>query len=157
MALSDVLDHLPADHPERDRIISIFQSTVSAVAAVQDKSTGLWYQVLDQGNREGNYLEASASCMFVYAIAKGVRKSYIDEKYLNVAERGYEGILEHFIETDDQGLVNLNRICSVGGLGGKPYRDGSFEYYMREKIVTNDYKGVGPFIVASVEIEKSDG
>ena len=156
MAILDVLDHLPADHPERDRIISIFQSTVSAVAAVQDKSTGLWSQVLDQGNREGNYLEASASCMFVYAIAKGVRKGYIDERHLSVAGRGYEGILKHFIETDGRGLVNLNRICAVGGLGGEPYRDGSFEYYISEKIVTNNYKGVGPFTMASVEIENAE-
>jgi unsaturated rhamnogalacturonyl hydrolase len=155
MAIPDVLDHLPEDHPERERIIAIFQRTVSAVTVVQDKSTGLWYQVLDQGDRGGNYLEASASCMFVYAIAKGVRKGLIDAKHLDVAERGYKGILERFVTVDDQGLVNLNRICSVGGLGGKPYRDGSFEYYVSgEKTVANDFKGVGPFIMASVEMEK---
>ena len=99
-------------------------------------------------------MEASASCMLVYAMVKGVRKGYIAREYLDVAERGYAGILEHFVQVDDQGAVNLNQICSVAGLGGEPYRDGSFEYYISEKIATNDYKGVGPFILASVEIEE---
>jgi unsaturated rhamnogalacturonyl hydrolase len=153
MAIPDVLDHLPEDHPKRQKIIAIFSGMIGAISAVQDQSTGLWYQVLDQGGREGNYLEASASCMFVYAMVKGVRKGYIAREYLDVAERGYAGILERFVQVDDQGMVNLDQICSVGGLGGKPYRDGSFEYYISEKVVTNDYKGVGPFILASVEIE----
>jgi len=154
MAIPDTLDHLPKDHPKRAKIISIFADTIEAVTAVQDRSTGLWYQVLDQGGREGNYLEASASCMFVYAMVKGVRKGYIPREYLEVAERGYAGVLEHFVQVGDQGAVNLNQICSVAGLGGEPYRDGSFEYYISEQVVTNDYKGVGPFILASVEMEK---
>jgi unsaturated rhamnogalacturonyl hydrolase len=155
MAIPDILDHLPKDHPRRAKIISIFADTIRAVTAVQDQSTGLWYQVLDQGSRAGNYLEASASCMFVCAMLKGIRKGYVAGEYLAVAERGYAGILEHFVRVDDQGMVNLDQICSVAGLGGEPYRDGSFEYYVGEKVVTNDYKGVGPFILASVEIEES--
>lgn len=155
MAIADVLDFLPEDHAGRDRLITILDDTASALTAVQDGPTGLWYQVLDQGDKAGNYLEASASCMFVYALAKGVNKGYIGENYWDVAERGYQGILEHFVETDEQDLVNLNRICGGAGLGGDPYRDGSFEYYIGEEIVTNDYKGVGPFIMASIEIENS--
>jgi unsaturated rhamnogalacturonyl hydrolase len=153
MAIPDVLDHLPEEHPKREKIVAIFSDMIEAISAVQDLSTGLWYQVLDQGGREGNYLEASASCMFVYAIIKGVRKGYINSGYLNVAERGYTGILQHLVQVGDQGAVNLNQVCSVAGLGGDPYRDGSFEYYISEKVVTNDHKGVGPFILASTEIE----
>ena len=165
MGIVDVLDHLPLDHPRRAKIISIFQSVVASLAAVQDAPTGLWYQVLEQGGREGNCLEASASCMFVYAMAKGARKGYVGGEYLDVARSGYAGIVKHFVEVDDQGLVNLNRICSVAGLGRRagqpeePYRDGSFDYYVSERVVTNDYKGVGPFILASVEMgrAKRDG
>jgi len=158
MAIPDVLDYMPEDHPQRNKIIDIFRGLVSAIAQVQDNSSGVWYQVLDQQERPGNYLEASASCMFVYAIVKGVRKGYIDKEYLNVARKGYEGVLKNFIQVDSHGLVNVNWICSVGGLGGQPsyngkYRDGSFEYYISEPIVTNDYKGVGAFILASVEME----
>ena len=153
MAIPDVLDHLPEDHAQREQIITIFRDTLNAVAKVQDSTTGLWYQVLDQGDRAGNYLEASASCMFVYGIVKGVRKGIIDRTYLEIALKGYEGILEHFITTDPQGLTNLNQICSVAGLGGDPYRDGSFGYYVGEPMAVNDPKGVGAFILASAEVE----
>ncbi len=154
MAIPDVLDHLPEAHPQRDRLVKVLETTVAAAVGVQDPATGVWYQVLDQGNRQGNYLEASASCTFVYAMAKGIRKGYLDHAYLGAARRGYDGILEQFISSDDAGLVNLGGICSVGGLGGEPYRDGSFEYYIREPVVSNEHKGVGAFILASVEMER---
>ena len=154
MAIVDVLDYLPQRHARRAQIIALFQETMNAVARVQDPITGVWYQVLDQGDRPGNYLESSASCMFVYAMAKGVRKAFLSEKFLTVASRGYNGILTEFVTMDERGLVNLDGICAVAGLGGKPYRDGSFEYYVREPVIANEYKGVGPFIMASVEMEE---
>jgi unsaturated rhamnogalacturonyl hydrolase len=153
MAIVDVLDYLPRDHPKRQDILEIFERTVAAVVRVQDASTGLWYQVLDQGTRAGNYLEASASCMFVYSIAKAIRQGILSEKYLDVARRGYQGILDNLIRVDDQGQVNLENTCGSAGLGGTPYRDGSYEYYVNEKIVVNDYKGVGPFVLADLEME----
>lgn len=153
MALVDVLDYFPVDHPERDTLVAILQRTLAAVLSVQDQATGLWYQVLDQGNRAGNYLEASASSMFVYAMAKGVRKGYLPSRYLDAARKAYLGIHGNLIEIDSRGLVNLNRVCAVAGLGGTPYRDGSFSYYVSEPVVSNDYKGVAPFILASLELE----
>jgi unsaturated rhamnogalacturonyl hydrolase len=156
MAIPDVLDYLPEDHPQREQIIAIFQATMNAVVQVQDPASGVWYQVLDQGDRPGNYLESSASCMFVYAIAKGVRKGYLGHEYGAVAKRGYEGILTEFVTVDEEGLVNLDGVCAVAGLGGKPYRDGSFEYYVSEKVIANEFKGVGPFIMASIEMEKKE-
>ena len=153
MALVDVLDHFPQDHPRRAALVAIFGRLAAALERFQDAATGLWYQVLDQRQRAGNYLEASASCMFVYAIAKGVRKEYLATDYLALARNGYQGIVRDLITVDTQGLVTLERICAVAGLGGNPYRDGSFEYYVGEKVASNDYKGVGPFILASLEIE----
>ncbi len=153
MALVDVLDLFPAGHSQRSTLLALLGQVVSTLSGVQDPSTGLWYQILDQGSRSGNYLEASASCMFVYAIAKGVRKGYLASHWLEVAQRGYRGILGNLIEIDAQGLVTLNGICSVAGLGGEPYRDGSYQYYVGERVVANDYKGVGPFILASLEME----
>lgn len=153
MAIVDALDYLPQDHPKRQGILAIFERMAAALVNAQDKSTGLWYQVLDQGNRPGNYLEASGSCMFIYSIAKAIRQGYLARCYLDVAGRGYQGVLDNFVREDEQGLVNLEKICGGAGLGGTPYRDGLYEYYVTEKIVTNDYKGVGPFILASVELE----
>jgi unsaturated rhamnogalacturonyl hydrolase len=158
MALVDVLDYFPEQHPQRPAIITILREMVPALSAVQDSTTGLWYQVLDQGQRPGNYHEASASCMFVYAIGKGVRQGYLDTEAKNIAHNGYQGILKHLIEVDEHGLVNLHQNCAVAGLGKfKPdmrYRDGSYEYYISEPVVTNDYKGVGAFILASAEMEQ---
>ena len=59
------------------------------------------------------------------------------------------------IKVDARGAITLEGTCSVAGLGGDPYRDGSYEYYVSEPVVANDFKGVGPFILASLEVEKS--
>jgi len=155
MALVDVLDYFPANHPERPILIAILKRYAAAIAKYQDNSSGLWYQVLDKGNEKGNYPEASASCMFVYTIAKAVREHYLPESYLRVAQKGYKGIISQFVTNSPDGQLALNGTVSVSGLGGKPhYRDGSYAYYLSEKVVTNDPKGVGAFILASVEMER---
>ncbi|MFN8243042.1 MAG: glycoside hydrolase family 88 protein [Ferruginibacter sp.] len=153
MAMVDVLDHFPAAHPGRDSIIAILNRFVKAVVNVQDPKSGVWYDILDMPARTGNYKEASASCMFVYTIAKAVRKGYIPASYQQYAQRAYKGILKEFVETDGNGQTNLKGTVSVSGLGGNPYRDGSFEYYTGEPVVVNDPKGIGAFILASVEME----
>lgn len=153
MALVDVLDFLPESHPGRERLISYLNQYAEAVTRVQHKS-GLWYQILDQGDREGNYLEASGSAMFCYTFAKGARKGYLPQKYQDVAQKAYSGIIAQLITVEDNGLVNLNQVCGVAGLGGNPYRDGSYEYYVNEIIRSNDPKGTGPFIMASLELDK---
>jgi len=155
MALVDVLDHLPRDQAYRQDLIAILDRTARALVRVQDQATGLWYQILDLPDRAGNYLEASASAMFVYAFAKGVREGYLSQDFLFPARRGYHGLLQNLIKLDSQGLLTLEKVCGTAGLGGKPYRDGSFEYYINEKIIPNDPKGVGPFILAALEMERA--
>ena len=157
MAIVDVLDYIPEDHAGRDDLIKILNSLAETLTNYQDES-GLWWQVLDQANREGNYLEGSASSMFVYALAKALNMDYIDQKYLKTMQLGYQGILKHLIYEDARGQINLLRICQGAGLGGdyiEKIRDGSYEYYVYiEPIIPNDGKGVGPFMMACVEIEK---
>lgn len=153
MALVDVLDYFPQDHPQRANLIKYFQRLAPALVKYQDPKSGVWYQMTTQGTRAGNYFEASASCMFVYALAKGVRMGYLPKNYLTAAQKGYAGILKEFVEEEPNGTISLNKTVSVGGLGGTPYRDGTYEYYLSEPIRKNDLKGVGPFIFASVEIE----
>lgn len=155
MAMVDVLDYLPEDHPGRARIISYIKSFSDAIIKVQDKKSGLWYQVLDKPLANGNYEEATASAMFVYTMIKSVNKGYLPKSYKTYAKKGYDGIIKDLITVDENGVVNLNKCCAVAGLGGKPYRDGSYEYYVNEKIRSNDAKGTGPFILASIEFEKN--
>ncbi|MEX0720973.1 MAG: glycoside hydrolase family 88 protein [Balneolaceae bacterium] len=152
MALVDVLDYFPEDHPEQQNLVNILDQFVEALVNFQDEESKVWYQVVDQGDREGNYLEASASIMFTYAIAKGANKGYLDESYREVAETAYEGILDEFIEVEENGLVNIHKACAVAGLGGSPYRDGTYEYYVNERIQVNDTKATGSFIKASLEL-----
>lgn len=154
MGIVDVLEYLPEDHPQRAYILTILEHLIEAVEKVQDAESGLWYQVLDQGGREGNYLEASASCMLVYSIARAVNEGYLDSKYRKIAKKGYEGILQQLIEVGQDGLMDIKDVCEVAGLGGDPYRPGTYEYYVNESIRANDMKAVGAFILAAVELEK---
>ena len=151
MALVDSWEHFPADHAGRDTLAAILQRLVEALVPFQHES-GIWYQVTDQGNREGNYLEASGTGMFVYAIAKGVRLGILDDKYLAVAEKGFDGLVNELVHVDEDGKLHLTNICGSAGLGGYPFRDGSFGYYVNEPRVDNDPHGVGPFILAALEL-----
>jgi rhamnogalacturonyl hydrolase YesR len=153
MALVDVLDYLPASSSHRPELIRDLQRLAPVLANYQDAKTGCWFQVTDQGQRAGNYVEASGSCMFVYALAKGVRLGYLPKKYGQIAQKGYAGVLKQFVQIEPDGSPALVGTVSVGGLGGSPYRDGSYAYYLSEPLKKNDFKGVGPFIMASLEME----
>lgn len=153
MALVDVLDFLPEDHPKRNEIIAIAKKLAKGIQRYQTPE-GVWYQVVDQGTREGNYLESSASGMFTYFLLKGAEKGYLDQDDLASGKKAYEGMLAEFVREDADGGISLTNVCGVAGLGGNPYRDGSFEYYVGEEIRVNDPKGVGPFILASLQYEK---
>jgi unsaturated rhamnogalacturonyl hydrolase len=153
MALVDTLEHFPPDHARRGELLAILGRLAAAVEKAQEPKSGLWWQVLDRGGDKGNYLEASASAMFVYSLAKGVKLGYLPESYLKVARKGWAGIRSRFVEEAEGGGVNFKGTVSVAGLGGDPYRDGSYEYYLSEKVVTNDAKGVGAFLMAASEME----
>jgi unsaturated rhamnogalacturonyl hydrolase len=152
MGLVDVLEVFPANHPKRKELVDILNRYAKAVSKYQDAKTGLWWDIMDMPNKDKNYFEASASSMFVYALAKGVRLGCLPQSYLAVAKKGYDGILKTFIK-EENGQTNLHGTVSVSGLGGNPYRDGSFDYYMSEKVIVNDAKGVGAFIQAANEME----
>jgi unsaturated rhamnogalacturonyl hydrolase len=154
MAIEDILEYLPENHPDRVDLIAILQKTCDALLKVRDPETGLWFQVLNQGGREGNYLEGSGSAMYTYVFARGVHKGYLDNKYLAIANSTFDGILKELISVDENGLVTMHNICGGCGLGGNPYRDGSYEYYINEKRVDNDPKGVGPIIMAALELDR---
>jgi unsaturated rhamnogalacturonyl hydrolase len=151
MAAVDVLDYLPKNHPNRPAMIEIVRRLADAVARVQDTS-GVWWQVLDQPNRPRNYLEESASAMFAYSFAKGARVGYLAPRYRALATRAFDGMLRQFVSTDADGLVSIRGICKVAGLGGNPPRDGTYEYYVSEPVVSDDYKGVGAFMLAAIEL-----
>ncbi|WP_199613998.1 glycoside hydrolase family 88/105 protein [Paenibacillus alkalitolerans] len=154
MAVVDALEHFPVDHPKRGQIMGLFHRMAHAIKHAQEQESGLWFQVMDENGREGNYLEASASCMLTYALAKGIRLNYVNELDRSVVRHSFAGILKHFVTEDDDG-VHLHRICHGAGLGGiGKYRDGSYEYYLSEQVVSDALMGVAPFLLAGMEMEK---
>ena len=154
MAMVDVMDIVPVQNSKRAWLAARFEKFMAQVVKYQHP-TGAWYQVTDLGDREENYLEASGTAMLTYAMARGVNLGVLPESYRAHAERGFAGLVDQMISVDPAtNVITLNQVCAVAGLGGNPYRDGSFEYYMSEPIRPNDAKGVGPFILAALELGK---
>ncbi len=154
MALVDVLDFLPADYSGRDSLTSILVPLAENLMKIQDPEKKAWYQVLDQGNREGNYLETSCTAMFGYTFLKGALLGFLPADYWKKGYEIYESLNKNYIREDADGSISLTRVCGVAGLGGNPYRDGSFDYYVNEIIRDNDPKGVGPYIMLCLLAEK---
>lgn len=175
MALVDVLDWFPGNHLQRAKLVAALEQTLKDVMQYQDLSTGLWWQVMDQGPnvvgtigpagkmqyktrhpaKEGNYLEASASAMFIYSIAKSVRMGYLPQVYEEDAQQGWATYQKRFVTYNPDGTLTLHGTVKVGGLGGMPYRAGTFDYYIHEPVVDQDAKGVGAFLLAGSEMEQS--
>ncbi len=158
MALVDTLDYLPANHPARKEMVDDIKDLSRAIIKYQDKNSGVWWQVMDKANNRSNYLEATASAMFVYALAKAVNDGELSDHYVPDILKGYQGLLNEFVRTNNNGELSLVKCCQVAGLGFKSMRggprDGSFAYYVSEPVVENDLKGIGPFILAGIEVQK---
>jgi rhamnogalacturonyl hydrolase YesR len=162
MAMAECLDAMPENYERRGEVINLLKKAKDAVIKNQDKNTGVWYDVMDVKS-DKNYLESTASSMFAYVLLKGYNKGYLGEKYKNAGIKAYNGIINQFIQVNADKTISLTKCCSVSGLGPGPgpyvkkpnyKRDGSFEYYISEPIRDNDAKGVGPFIWATLELEK---
>jgi unsaturated rhamnogalacturonyl hydrolase len=154
MALVDAHEYLPAQHPGRRELAQILAELSQALLAVRDARTGLWWQVPDQGGRAGNYLESSGSAMIAYAWAKGARLGLLEPRYRDLARGSYDGLVKELVDWDPRsGRMHLRNVCRSAGLGGTPYRDGTYEYYVSTEVATNDAHGIGAFLLASAEIE----
>ena len=153
IALVEVLDYMPKEHPGHQELVDQLNYLLEVLPKWADPQTGMWYQVLDCPEREGNYQEATCSIMFTYAFLKGLRRGYIDRSHEEYILGLYPKFIDRFIRENADGTISMTDCCAVGGLGGKQMRKGDFEYYLSEPIIENDCKGVGPFIWASLEWE----
>ena len=152
MAVVDTLDYLPVDHPQRGQIVGIFERVANALVHVQDQQTGLWPHLWINRDVSGTIWRLPGpQCLSMHW--PRCRKGYLSGKFKAVAEKGYQGLLQHLLQTDREGVLSLTQCNGGAGLGGSPYRDGSYEYYVTESIRVNDPKSVAPFILAGVEIE----
>lgn len=139
----------------KSQLISIFKDTIEGLERYIDSEKKMFWQVVDQGGRQGNYLETSGSAMIAYAMMKGARLGLVDERFAKIGEEVFNGICKEYL-TETDGKLNLGGICLMAGLGPESNRkrDGTFEYYISEPIVENDAKGTGPFVMAYTEIRQ---
>jgi unsaturated rhamnogalacturonyl hydrolase len=142
------------DEATKAEITKIFRETIDGILQYRDADSGMYYQVVNMGGREGNYLETSGSAMIAYAVMKGARIGALPEEYWQSGRDTFDGIAKKHLTISEDGSLNLSGICLVAGLGpeNNTRRDGSFEYYISEPVVENDAKGVAPFVLAYTEI-----
>lgn len=154
MAMVDVLDYMP-EGENRNMILKMLKRTAKNLLKYQDRKSHMWHQLTALPKEKGNYLEATSSAILCYSFAKAANRGYLPKKYKKEAEKIFEGMVDNVIDIDEKGLVSLENCCAVAGLGGKPrYRDGSVEYYLSEPVIKDDPKGVGPIIMAAIELSK---
>ena len=150
MALVDILDVIPPEKTElRAPLLEIIPELAESLVRHQD-ATGVWFQILDMPAEPGNYREASASAMFTYFLAKAVNKGYLPASFEPAARKAYAGLVDEFVSVHADGSFHLTNVVEVGGLGYG--RDGSYRYYMSERVIDNDPKGVGPAIMAGLQV-----
>lgn len=157
ISLIDIIDYID-NEGDRKELCAIFAEAIEGIAQYADPETGMYWQVVDCGGREGNYLETSGSSMIAYAMMKGARLGVIDKKYAEMGKKTFDGICNKYLKITDDGDLNLEGICLVAGLGPEdnPRRDGSYEYYISEPIVNNDAKGVAPFVLSYMEVKRTE-
>ncbi len=152
MALVDILDVIPPKRTElREPLLAIIPELADSLIQTQD-ATGVWFQIMDMPDEPGNYREASASAMFTYFLAKAVNRGALPKSFTPAAEKAYAGLVDEFVSVYADGSFHLTNNCEVGGLGFG--RDGSYRYYMSERVVEDDPKGLGPAIMAGLQVSE---
>lgn len=155
VGLVDVIGYMPDRAAEaKEALCAIFRQTIEGLEQYIDPQTDMFWQVVDQVGREGNYAETSGSSMIAYAMMKGARLGIVDKRFAAVGERVFNGICKKYL-TETDGKLNLGGICLVAGLGpeNNRRRNGTYEYYISEPVVENDAKGTGPFVMAYTELK----
>lgn len=141
VALLDDLDFMEPDFGGRKTLEDIIIRLLKAVCAYQSDE-GRWYQVVDKGGEEGNWLENSCSCLFAAALCKAVRTGILDKEYLKPAVKGYEGVIRSLSWDGDDLLIG--NVCIGTGVG-------DYKHYCERPVSTNDLHGVGAFLLMCEE------
>lgn len=154
IALADLAEILPRGDA-RAEVAALLKEMLEGVLPYADGQTGMFWQVVDQPGREGNYLETSGSSMLAYAMLKGARLGILPKEYAAQGKRTFDGIVGKYLTFQEDG-IDLGGICLVAGLGPEDNRrrDGTYQYYISEPVVCNDAKGVAPLVLAYTEVRR---
>lgn len=154
IALADLAEILPQGEAQAE-VAALLKEMLEGVLPYADEQTGMYWQVVDQPHREGNYLETSGSSMLAYAMLKGARLGILPKEYAVQGQKTFNGIVGKYLTFREQG-IDLGGICLVAGLGpeNNRRRDGTYQYYISEPVVANDAKGVAPLVLAYTEVRR---
>jgi unsaturated rhamnogalacturonyl hydrolase len=142
VAIMDILDYIPADHPRRQEFINAGLDIINALIRFQDEKTGLWFQVVDRGEDPRNWLEVSCSCLYTYAIAKAVKTGLLHKSYAQYIHRAYRGVIDS-LSFEGENLI-VSDICVGTGVG-------DYEFYLARPRIQNDLHGMGAFLLMCSE------
>jgi len=146
MALIEVLELLPHEHPNRAALIAQVSQLASAYEKYQEPATGLWYQVVDKGDLPNNWLETSSSCIYTYTLSRAIDRGYIGKRYAKVSEKGYNGILTK-LSRDEDGFAHIADICEGTNVG-------DLDFYFARPRSTDDFHGLGAFLIMNEQLRK---
>ena len=148
VAILDILEYIPQNHPDSGKLKEIEKDLLDALMNYRDEKTGLWYEVLDKPAGEGNWIESSCSCLFVYAYAKAINMGIADaEKYSVVLEKAYNSLISSLGYED--GFVVLDNICI-----GTCIEEGTYDYYIKRPVTKNDLHGSGAFVLMCEAVQR---
>ena len=149
VAVLDILDFMEEEHKYYATLKSISSDLMKALAKFQDKKTGLWFEVVDKPEMSDNWIETSASCLFIYAYAKAIRMGVIeDSEFSNVLNKAYNGMIET-LGFDDNGHIIIKDVCI-----GTDIESGTYEHYITRERQSNDLHGTGAFVLMCAEVER---
>ena len=150
VAILDMLDYIPQDHPSVPKLKKIEADLLDSLLKYQDGATGMWYQVVDKPGEKGNWIESSCTNLFLYSYAKALRTGIISgEKYEDALKKGYDGMIKNSIRIDADGKLVIDKICI-----GTCIEEGTYEHYINRPQTNNDLHGGGAFILMCTEMAK---
>ena len=143
VAILDELDFMEPSHPQYEKLCALVRNLLESVCRYQS-ADGRWYQVVDKGGKEGNWLETSCSCLYTAAIVKAVHKGILPEQYLEQAVKGYEAVI-HSLAWEGEDLL-VGGVCIGTGVG-------DYRHYCERPTSVNDLHGVGAFLLMCAQME----
>ena len=148
LILAETLELLPRQHAARPQLLEIARGLATGLLQAQDRTTGLWYQVVDKGDWEGNWHDTSGSAMFVYFLQRMIELGYLDaQAYCPSVDHGYAGIRSKMrVGTD--GLVDIHDACD-GVCVQRSYAD-----YVNYPRRINAKEAIGGVLWATTAVEK---
>ncbi len=149
VAILDILEYIPKDHPKRKKLEEIETDLLESLLKFQDEKTGMWYEVVDKPERSDNWVESSCTNLFIYSFAKAIRTGVVSgERFENALKKAYDGIVSS-LYYDEDGYLVIDDVCC-----GTCIDEGTYEHYINRPKIKNDLHGAGAFILMCAEVER---